>query len=167
MKKYLVELSDEERGQLEAIRDKGQVKSYRRKRAQILLLANQAPGGLSWKDEDIAEAVGVTSRTVENARQRLVEQGLDAALERKKRETPPVAPKLTGDKEARAIALACSPAPEGYARWTLRLLADKLVELEVFESISTTSVRKVLKKMNFNLIGKNAGVSRRSKARNL
>ena len=100
-------------------------------------------------------------------RQQLVEQGLEASLERKKRETPPVEPKLTGDKEARIIALACTPPPEGYARWTLTLLADTLVELEVFDAISRTSVSTALKKMNFSLIAKNAGASRMGKAPNL
>ena len=139
---------------------------YRRTHAEILLLADQAPGGPAWVDERISQAVGVTIRTVENVRQRLVEQGLEAALERKKRETPPVAPKLTGDKEARIIALACSSAPNGRARWTLSLLAEKLVELKVFDSISTTSVATVLKKMNFSLTGKNAGASRKNRAPN-
>lgn len=83
---------------------------------------------------------------MEKIRQRLIDLGFDAALERKKRETPPVPPKLTGDTEAHIIALACSPAPDGRARWTLSLLAEKLVELEVFESISPTSVAKALKK---------------------
>jgi hypothetical protein len=166
-KKYIVELSVEERERLEAIRDKGQTKSYRKKYAQMLLLADQSPEGPAWTDANIAIAVGVTARTVENIRQRLVEQGFETALEHKKREKPPVEPKLTGDKEARVIALACSPAPEGYARWTLRLLADKLVELEVFDSISTTSVATVLKKTNFSRTGRNAGVYRRRRARNL
>lgn len=166
MKKYIVELSIEERGQLEHLRKKERVQPYRRTHAEILLLADQGPGGAAWVDERIAQAVGVTKRTVENVRQRLIERGIEAALERKKRETPPNEPKLTGDKEARVIALACSSVPEGRARWTLSLLAEKLVELEVFDSISTTSVATVLKKMNFSLTGKSAGVSRKSKAPN-
>lgn len=166
MKKYIVELSVEERKLLEHLRKKERVQPYRRTHAEILLLADQAPGGTAWIDERIAQAVGVTKRTVENIRQRLVEQGLEAALERKKRETPPVEPKLTGDKEARVIALACSPAPEGRVRWTLSLLAEKLVELQVFDSISTTSIATVLKKTNFNLTGKNAGAFRKSKTPN-
>jgi transposase len=164
-KKYIVELSVEERGQLETIRDSGEESLYRQKHAQIFLLADQGHGRPAWIDKDIAEAVGVTERTVANARKRFSVQGFTAALEYKKRETPPVAPKLTGDKEARVIALACSPAPEGQVRWTLELLAGKLVELEVFDSISITSVNNVLKKTNFSLTGKNAGASRRSKAR--
>ncbi len=166
MKKYIVELSAEEREQLEHLRKKERAQPYRRTHAEILLLADQAPGGPAWIDERIAQAVGVAKRTVEHVRQRLVEQGLEAALNRKKRETPPVEPKLTGDKEARVIALACSPAPEGRVRWTLALLAEKLVELNVFDSISTTSVATVLKKMNFSLTGKSAGASRRGRTLN-
>ena len=164
MKKYRVELSPDERAQLEQLRKKERVQPYRKTRAHILLLADQGPDGPAWIDKQIATAVGVTTRTVEHVRQALVENGIDHALERKKRETPPVEPKLTGDKEARIIALACSPAPEGRARWTLTLLAEHLVALEVFEAISPTSVANVLKKTNFSLTGKNAGVSRRSKA---
>jgi transposase len=166
-KKYIVELVPEERVHLERLRKKERVQPYRRTRAEILLLADQSPDGPSWRDEDIAQAVGVTRRTVENVRQRLVEQGFESSLERKKREAPPVEPKLTGDKEARIIALACSPAPEGRVRWTLSLLAEKLVELDVFDSISTTSIATVLKKTSFSLTGKNAGASRRSRAPNL
>ena len=146
MKKYRVDLTPQEREQLEAIRKKGRGAAYRRTHAEILLLADQSPGGPAWRDAHIAEAVGVHKCTVEKLRRRLVEQGFEAALERKKRETPPVEPKLTGDKEARVIALACSKAPEGRTRWTLSLLAEKLVELEVFDSISTASVATVLKK---------------------
>jgi transposase len=166
MKKYRVELTPEEREQLEDIRKKGRVIGYRRTHAAILLLADQSPGGPAWIDARIAEAVGVHRSTVEKLRQRLVEQGFEAALERKKRETPPVPPKLTGDKEARIIALACSEAPEGRTRWTLSLLAEKLVELEVFDSISITSIATVLKKTNSSPIEKDAGASRRKKAPN-
>ena len=166
MKKYRVELSLEEREQLEHVRKKERGAAYRRTHAEILLLADQSPGGPAWRDERIAEAVGVHRRTVENVRQRLVEQGLTAALERKKRETPPVPPKVTGDKEARIIALACSQAPEGHSRWTLSLLAERLVELEEFDAISRTSIAAVLKKMNFSLTGKSAGASRRGRAPN-
>ncbi len=162
-KKYLVELTSDERAHLEQLRKKERVQPYRRTRAEILLLADQSSAGPAWRDEDIARAVGVTRRTVENVRQRLVEQGFESALERKKRDTPPVEPKLTGDKEARIIALACSPAPQGRARWTLVLLAEKLVELKTFESISTTSIATVLKKMNFSLTGKSAGAFRKSR----
>lgn len=165
-KKYIVELTVDERNHLEHLRKKARVQPYQRTRAEILLLADQSSDGPAWRDEDIAKAVGVTGRTVENVRQRLVELGFEAALERKKRETPPVEPKLTGDKEARIIALACLPAPQGRARWTLELLAEKLVELKTFESISTTSIATVLKKTNFSLTAKNAGASRKKRMPN-
>lgn len=148
-KKYIVELAPEERSHLEHLRTKERVPPYRRTRASILLLADQSAYGPSWKDEDIAQAVGVSKRTVEKIRQGLVEHGFEAVLERKKRETPPVERKLTGDNEARIIALACSSAPDGHARWTLSLLAEKLVEMNVFESISRTSVATALKKNEF------------------
>ena len=166
-KKYIVELTAEERELLEQLRRKGKGPPCRRTHAEILLLADQAPGAPAWIDEQVAQAVGVTRRTVEHVRQRLVEQGLEAALGRKKRETPPVEPKLTGDTEARVIALACSQAPEGRARWTLALLAEKLVEMEVFDSISTTSIGKVLKKTSSSPTARSAGASRKGKARNL
>ena len=162
MKKYVVKLSQEERKDLERLQKKPRVPPCKRTRAQILLLADQGDEGPAWPDEKIAQAADVTIRTVEHVRQRLVEQGLEASLERKKRETPPVEPKLTGDKEARIIALACTEPPEGHARWTLTLLADQLVELEVFDAISRTSVATVLKKTNFSLTAKNAGASRRN-----
>jgi len=167
MRKYIVKLAPEERKQLEDICKKGRETSYRRIHAEILLLADQSRDDPTWTNKRIAQAAGVTERTVEHVRQRLVEQGLAAALERKKRETPPIEPKLTGDKEARIIAMACSTPPEGHARWTIRLLADKLVELEIFDSISTGSVCNVLKKTNFSLTGRKCGASRKGKARNL
>jgi transposase len=167
MKKYIVELAPGEREQLEEIRKKGQAAASRRTHAEILLLADQSPDGPAWKDKQIAEAVGVHKNTVENVRKRLVEQGLEAALERKKRETPPVARKITGDKEARILATACLDAPEGHARWTTRLLAEKLVELEVFESISHNSVAGVLKKMNFSRTGRGTIASRKNTAQSL
>jgi transposase len=167
MKKYLVELSSEERKHLHDLCRKDRVPPYRRTHAAILLLADQGPDGPARQDKDIAQIVRVNVRTVEKLRQRLIEQGFEAALERTKRQTPPVPPKLTGDKEARVIALACSPAPEGHARWTLSLLAENLVEQEVFESISATSVATVLKKTNFSRIGKNVGAFRKVKARSL
>jgi predicted HTH transcriptional regulator len=106
-RKYIVKLSPEEREQLEALRKKGREAAYRRTHADILLLADQSSDGPAWTNGRIAQATGVSERTVEHIRQRLVEQGLEAALGRKKRETPPVEAKITGDKEARIIATAC------------------------------------------------------------
>ena len=115
-------------------------------RARILLKADQAAGGPAWEDAKIAEALGCGVRTIERVRQRFVEQGLEAALSHKPQERPSRERRLDGAAEARLIALACSQPPEGRARWTLKLLADKLVELEVVESVSDETVRRVLKK---------------------
>src|SRR5262249_28942490 len=114
--------------------------------ARILLKADAAPDGPALPDQRIAEAVEVSATTVEQVRQRFVEQGLGAALNRKQREGPAREPKLDGRGEARLIALACSAPPEGRKEWTMRLLADKLVELEVVDAISDETVRRALKK---------------------
>lgn len=103
-------------------------------------------GGPAWKVADVAAALGTGVRSIEHLKKRFVEQGLDAALERKSREEPPREVKLDGAFEARLIALACSEAPEGYRRWTVRLLADKAVELRYAETVSHMSVQRVLKK---------------------
>jgi len=114
--------------------------------ARILLVADQGAEGPGWPDERIAEGLVVSLRTIGNIRQRLVEQGLEAALNRKKREHPPCPAKLDGAAEARLIALRCGQPPEGRMRWTLELLADKMVELKVVDSLSYETVRRVLKK---------------------
>jgi transposase len=146
MKRYIVRLADEERKQLEDIVNKGKNTAYKVKHAYILLKADAE--GKNLTDEEIAKAVHCHKNTVSNVRQRLVDHGLEAALERKKRETPPVAKILDGEKEARLIALGCSQSPEGCARWTLKLLAERMVELEIVESISYETVRRTLKKTN-------------------
>jgi transposase len=114
--------------------------------ARILLKADRADGGPDWTDGRIAEAVEVSTATVERVRQRFVEDGLEAALVRKKQARPSRERVLDGAAEARLIAVACSSPPDERARWTLRMLADKLVELEVVGSISTETVRRTLKK---------------------
>ncbi|MBU1320683.1 MAG: IS630 family transposase [candidate division Zixibacteria bacterium] len=143
-KKYIVRLSDRERRGLEQLSAKGKTVAYRIRHAHILLKADA--DGPNWTDWRIAEAFSCHARTVEGIRKRFVEQGLDAALNRKKREMPPREKLLDGEKEARLIALSCSKPPKGRARWTLHLLADKMVELEVVESISHETVRQTLKK---------------------
>ena len=145
-KKYLVTLTPEERQHLRQLVSAGKRSARTLTRARILLQADQAPGGPAWEDAEIAEALGCGRRTVERVRQRFVEQGLDAALGRKPQDRPSRPRALDGAAEARLIALACSQPPEGRARWTLKLLADKLVELEVVESVSDETVRRVLKK---------------------
>jgi len=115
-------------------------------RARILLKADQADGGPAWEDKEIAEALDCGLRTVERVRQRFVERGLEPALGRKPQDRPSRERKLDGAAEARLIALACSAPPEGRLRWTLKLLADRLVELEIVASICDETVRRVLKK---------------------
>ena len=126
----------------------GKAAAQKRTHARILLQADAAPGGPAWPDARIAEAVEVDVTTIERVRQRFVEQGFEAALVRKTQDRPSRQRKLDGHGEARLVALACSDPPRGRDRWTLRLLADKLVELEVVDAISTETVRQVLKKTN-------------------
>lgn len=152
MKKvFIVRLTDEERAELLAMVRKGKASALTLTRARILLKADQGEKGEAWTDADIAEALEVAPKTVFNVRRRWVEEGLAAALNRKKQECPSRTRKLDGDAEAKLVATCCGPAPEGRARWTLRLLADKLVELGTVESISPETVRGTLKKMSLNL----------------
>jgi transposase len=145
-KKYIVRLTDEERKDLEEMTAKGRQAAYKIKHAQILLKADA--DGPNWSDEKIAEAFNTHVNTARNVRQRLVELGLQAALERKKQDQPSRPRRLDGRAEAHLIALHCGQAPEGSARWTLKLLADRLVELEVVESVSVQTIRRTLKKTN-------------------
>jgi len=145
-KKYLVTLTPEEREQLAGLLSAGKRSALTLARARILLKADQADGGPAWPDDRIAEALDCGVRTVERVRQRFVERGLEAALSHKPQERPSRERRLDGAAEARLIALACSQPPEGRARWTLKLLADKLVELEVVESVCDETVRRALKK---------------------
>ena len=143
--KYVVRLTPEERLALQTMVDKRQSAADKLLRARMFLKADVSEAGPGWTDEQIAEAFEVGVSTVHRLRQRLVEEGLDAALLRKpqaaRRPT-----KLDGAQEAKLIAIACSEPPAGRARWTLQLLADKLVELEVVDSISDETVRQRLKK---------------------
>ena len=146
MKKYKVTLTPDERLSLSELIAAGKASAQKLVHARILLKADAAPDGPAWPDARIAEALEVNVTTVERVRQRFVEQGLAAALVRKKQDRPSRPRKLDGAAEARLVALACSEPPQGRAAWTLRLLADQLVELQVVESISTEAVRQVLKK---------------------
>jgi transposase len=143
-KRYVVRLTSQERVTLQRLVTVGKAAARKVLHAQILLQADQAPEGPGWKDEQIAEGSGVHPRTVADVRQRLVEQGFEAALNRKKQQGPSRMPKLDGKAEARLIALRCGEPPEGRMRWTLQLLADKSVELQVVESVSYETVRRVL-----------------------
>ena len=144
-KKYLVRLSDEERASCQDIIKNLKGSSQKFRRAQILLKADA--DGPAWPDLKIAEAFNCRVQTIENLRKRLVTEGFETALEGKKRQQPPTPPKLDGEAEAKLIALRLGKPPAGYGHWTLQLLADELVALEVVDSISHETVRKVLKKM--------------------
>lgn len=143
-KKYIVRLDDSERLELNRIIDKLVGSSQKFRRAQILLKADA--DGPAWTDARIAEAFGCRTKTVENVRQRLVERGFWETLDGKRPETPPRTKLLNGEQEARMIALRLGEPPKGYANWTLRLLARKVVELEIVESISHQTVMETLKK---------------------
>ena len=146
MKRFKVTLEAEERQHLQDLIAAGKAAARKLAHARILLKADAADGGPAWPDRRIADALEVSTDTVERVRRRFVELGLDAALDRKQRDRPPREIKLDGRAEARLIALACSPPPLGRAVWTMQLLADKLVELEVVDSISDETVRLALKK---------------------
>ena len=124
-----------------------------------MLLTDASEGGLAWKVADTAAALGVTSRMIEHLKQRFVEEGLEAALVRKPLEKPPREIEFDGAFEARLIALACTKPPEGYKRWTVRLLADKAVELKYAASVSHMTVQRVLKKTRLSLTSANTGKS--------
>lgn len=159
-KRYVVTLAPAERGQLGAMTRAGKRSARTITRARILLLADQADGGPGWEDRRVAEALGCGHRTVGRVRERFVTEGLDAALTHKPQARPGRGPVLDGAAEARLIALACEEAPNGRKRWTLRVLADKLVELEVVESVSRETVRRVLKKTWSGRTSRSSGASR-------
>jgi hypothetical protein len=144
VKKYIVRLLNEERTLLQDIVKKLKGTSQKVRRANILLKADS--DGPNWSDAKIAEALSCRTRTIENVRRRLVTEGLDAVLNRKKRETPPTPKLLDGKQEAEIIALRLGKPPAGFANWTLRLLADQVVALEIADSISHETVRGTLKK---------------------
>jgi len=144
-KKYLVRLTDEGRAICEAIIKKETGKSEKLRRATILLKADA--DGPAWDDAKIGEAIGCRTRTVENVRRAFVLDGFEAALVRKKRATSPTPKWLDGAAEAKVIAMRLGKPPAGFGHWTLRLLADRVVELEVVESISPETVRQTLKKL--------------------
>lgn len=143
-KKFIVRLSDEERGVCQEVIKKLKGSSQKVRRAQILLKADA--DGPGWIDGRIAEAFNCRVQTIENLRKRLVTEGFELALEGKKRLEPARTPRLDGEGEAKLIAMRLGKPPAGYGHWTLHLLADELVSLEVVDSISHETVRKVLKK---------------------
>ena len=150
-KKYMVELAQDERDELEAVlksSTRRAVSATKLQRARILLAVDQGGAGPALTDMQVVDALGVTERTCQHVRRRAVEQGPMKALERRPRPLPPVPKKLDGEKEARLVQVACSVPPEGRVRWTVKLLAEELVRLEVVESIGEETVRQALKKTN-------------------
>ena len=144
-KKYIVRLSSEERKELANIVSKGKAAAHKRLHAQVLLKADISEEGSCWTDVAISNAFDITVRTIENIRKRLVQKGLEAAINRSKR-SGTKSTKPDGEQEAHLVALTCSEPPEGQARWSLRLLADHMVELNYVDEVSHETVRQTLKK---------------------
>lgn len=149
--KYVIELSDQDKAELIDIVTKGKSPARTILHANILLASDRRSEKYMTVSE-ISKAYHTTPTTVQNVRTSYCEKGLEATINRKKRETPPVPAKVTGEVEAHVIALACGEPPEGYSKWTLRLLADKTVELGYIDSISHVTVSTILKKTNLSLI---------------
>jgi transposase len=150
MKKNSIELTKEQRGELEEVIKKGQLPARKMQHAQVLLKIDSGEKGPNWLDEQLREAFGVSAPTVWRIRRRFLEQGLEDALNRRPQPERPEKRKVDGEQEAHLLAVTCSPAPEGYKRWSMRLLAGKLVELGYFEEISHKTVWVTLKKINSN-----------------
>jgi transposase len=169
MKKYIVGLSAEERLQLDQMVRAGKRAAYVVRHANILLAVDESEAGKKMSDEQAARAYGVSIRSIEHLRQRLVEEGLEAALGRKKQVRPSVERMFDGEKEAKLIAIACGPKPQGRVRWTLELLADRVVKLKIVETCSPKTIGRVLKKRTEALAAEDvvhpAGIRRRVRMR--
>lgn len=149
--RYKVTLAKEEREDLEVISKKGKRAARTILYARALLLLDAGDYGPKWLVQTVAEAIGVTTRSIEHLKRRFVEEGISAAIERKKRVKPPREILFGGEFEARLLALACSDAPKGNVRWTVRLLAEKLIELKIVETVSPMTICNTLKKMKLSL----------------
>ena len=146
-KRYRVKLTEEEQRELKGLVSRGRAAAYKQTHARILLLSDESQEGGAMKDEEIARVLKVGHATVERVRRRCVEEGMERALGRKEQENRRPK-KLDGEGEAHLIALACSPPPQGRVSWTLQLLADRLVEGKILDSVSVETVRQTLKKTN-------------------
>jgi transposase len=155
--KYRITLTAEERKGLQRLIATGKTQGYRIRHAHIVLALDEVPENKDWTDKKIAGAYQSTEKTIGNIRKRFVEEGLEAVLDRHARKTPPTI-KIDGKTEAKIVALTCSEAPEGYGRWTLRLLAQKVVELGIMESVSHTAIADCLKKTKLSHGYKKNGV---------
>src|SRR5213083_3099655 len=160
VKRYVVRLSTDEREQLEALIRKGKSPARRLLKARILLKADVSEAGEGWSDSRIIKALETSVSMVYRVRKQLVEEGLEAVLSRKQRATPAVPPIFDGEREAKLIALACSKPPKGRARWTLRLLESKVVELNIVDRASDSTIGRALKKTLSSPIA-STGLSRR------
>jgi hypothetical protein len=149
-KKFIVELDAAERERLNAVISKGKAPAKTILKARILLKADCAESGPGWLDARIVEALDTNLSMVSRVREKLVTEGLDAVLARKKRETPPVAAIFDGEAQAKLTALACSAPPEGHARWTIRLLAEHVVERKIVDAAHFNTVGRALKKTTLN-----------------
>ncbi len=161
VKKYVARLSGEEREQLETLIRKGKGPAQRLLKARILLKADVSEDGDGWSDSRIIEALETCASMVYRVRKQLVEEGLEAVLSRKQRTMPAIARIFDGEKEAKLIALACSEPPKGRARWSLRLLENKVVELDIVDRASDSTIGRVLKKTLSSPIADSNGSSRR------
>jgi len=161
VKTYVVRLSGEERERLKTLIRKGKSPARRLLKARILLKADVSEAGEAWSDSRIIEALDASASMVYRVRKQLVEEGLEAVLSRKQRATPAVSRIFDGEKEAKLIALACSKPPKGRARWTLRLLENKVVELGIVERASDSTIGRTLKKTLSSPIAASTGSSRR------
>jgi hypothetical protein len=161
VKKYVVRLSGEERERLEALVRKGKNPAQRMLKARILLKADVSEAGEGWSDSRIIKALDTSVSMVYRVRKQLAEEGFEAVLSRKQRATPAVARIFDGEREAKLIALACSKPPKGRARWTLRLLEKKVVELHIVDRASDSTIGRALKKTFSSPIADSAGSSRR------
>jgi hypothetical protein len=150
-KKFIVELDTQERARLHALISKGKSPAKVILKARILLKADQAEGGTGWLDAEIVEALDTNLTMVSRVREKLVTEGLDAVLTRKKRETPPIPPIFDGEAQAKLTALACSEPPPGHARWSIRLLAEHVVERKIVPAAHFNTVGRALKKTISNL----------------
>jgi|SRR5882757_194988 hypothetical protein len=161
VKRYVVRLSGDEREQLETLIRKGKSPAQRLLKARILLKADVSEDGEGWSDSRIIGALETSASMVYRVRKQLVEEGFEAVLSRKPRAAPPVSRIFDGEKEAKLIALACSEPPKGRARWTLRLLEDKVVELNIVDRASDSTIGRTLKKTFSSPIADSNGSSRR------
>jgi hypothetical protein len=165
--RYKVSLTSEEREYLEKFSKTGTKAARSVLMARALLLVDAGEAGPQLSEDFVSQATGLSCRPIERLKKRFVEDGLEAALDRKHRETPPTPVKFDGDFEAHLIALACSDPPEGRTRWTVRLLAEKAVELAITDSVSPMTVCNTLKKTNFSLTARSTGKSRQTTTRPL